>query len=271
MVCPTFAASVYERLPRELRDLTYDYLWDDLSTSRVDDQVDLPYMRQDEARHLRSWILEVPHFADAKVVGESFAREAATWYFRSVTKAEIHYRLVRAFLNMESFGNMAFRPRNIIRRLTIDIAWEMLGYFTHDVAYAELQENLETLQTLPVKEDFEIIIYLSRDMQFSRTLFRVLETLRPIYTALVQKGMKVKILGYRFFTPQWRNPNDFREEVIPERVCTTAEQLNYYFEGTPEEWLDMKEAELQTIKQPQRKMKCLEVSVVFRLQGNDFS
>lgn len=246
-----------------MRDMVYDYLWDDLASSRVDDQIDLPYMRQGEARHLGSWVLEAPLFADANFVGEASAREAATWFFRSVTRAEVDYRLLRAFLsNIDTFGNMAFRPREIVRRLTIDISWQMLGYYTNDVTHAELQDNLESLLALPAKEDFEIVIYLSRDMQFSRTLFRVLKILRPIYTALVQKGIKVKVLGFGFFTPQWIHRPDFRyeDEDKPEYVCTTAEQMNYYFQGTPEEWLDMKEAELLTITQPLRKWKCLEVS-----------
>lgn len=264
LLSPPCAHIVMANLPPlELRDHIYNYLWDEKAVQLVDSQIGDITTGQHDSRLSEEWVIRVPHFADANYVGEQFAREAATLFWRLITNAEVHYRLVRPFLNISSFGNMPFRPRDIIRRLVIDIGCAHAGYYRIIVVIADLVKNLESLLTLPVQDDFQIIIYISREIQFSRTLFKALEAMKPTYQALVQKGMKVKVLGFQFFTPAWRNPNDVREEAKVRRPCTTAEQLNYYFEMTPYEWLDMKEGEINEIKQPVRRERCMEVCVLF--------
>jgi hypothetical protein len=261
LICPPVAASVHANLPLELRDQIYEYLWEE-HINTIDRIISLSYNfyntePEEFILQRRDWVLPAPCIADARFIGEDFAREAATLFFRKLTEAEVDYRLVRAYLEMEKFGNMTFHPRDIIRRLTIDIAWSISP--REIFAYADLQDSLNSLLTLPIREDFSIIIYLSRDLQFSRDLFCVLDTIKPSYQALVKKGMKIKVLGWQFFTPRWRDPRDIETDIKPKQTCSTAEQLSYYFDRTPEEWLQMKEAEICDIKQPQRKMKCLEV------------
>lgn len=245
--------------PLELRNQIYSYLWDEQAVRHLTSCIEEIVNTQSDLRLSQDWVLQVPYFADANFVGESFAREAATLFFRLITDAEIHYRLVRSFLKMSSFGNMSLCPRDIIRRLVIDVGFTQIGYYRVNVILSDLIDNLQSLLALPAKDDFEIVIYLDRALQYSHTLFKFLEAIKPTYHALVQKGMKIKVLGYQFFTPAWRNPNDIREEATIRRPRTTAEQLNYYFAMTPIEWLDMKEGEINTIKQPVRREKCTEV------------
>lgn len=260
MLSPPCAQDVLARLPPlELRNHVYSYLWNEEAVALIDSQVSEVISRPTILQPPQDWVLRVPFFVDANYVGEQFAREAATLFWRLVTDAEIHYRLIRPFLNISSFGNITLRPCDIMRRLVIDVGFSHASYYRVDVLLVELIDNLESLLALPVKDDFEIVIYISRELQFSRTLFKTLEAMKPIYYALVQKGMKVKVLGYQFFTPAWRNPNDIREEARVRRPCTTAEQLNYYFAMTPYEWLDMKEGEINDIKQPVRRERCMEV------------
>jgi hypothetical protein len=257
MLCPPFATSMCATLPAELRDQVYDYLWHRKALHELDSKIALPYVKVYDDRVTHDWCLSAPNFADASLVGEPFARGAATYFFRMLTKAEVHYRLVRAFLQIELFGNMSFRPRDVIRLLKIDVAWSLSN--GEKFAYNDLRENFKSLLELPVKDDFAIEIFLPRDMQFSRTLYHVLDIIRPIYHSLVQKGVRIKVMGFRFFTPSWREDTMKRKNHISPFSYTTAEVLNCYFDMTTEAWFLMKEAEIAKIKKPLRRERCFEV------------
>jgi hypothetical protein len=262
LLCPPVTMSVHVGLPRELRDQIYDHLWEQKWIDSVDEFIATSHKAykgklNPSTQSLRDWVLPAPYFANARFVGENFAREAATRFFRALTETEVHYTMVRAYLDVETFGNMAFRPREVIRHLTIDVAWSVSEW--EELAYSDLWDCMNSLLALQVRNDLTIDIYLSRDLQFSRNLFHVLDTIKPAYQTLVQKGVKIKVLGYRFFTPRWRNHEDINANMRPKRLCTTAEQMSYYFDRTPEDWLQMKEAEINVINPPQRRMKHLEV------------
>jgi hypothetical protein len=137
----------------------------------------------------------------------------------------------------------------------------------NEVSYSDLQSTLDSLLALPVRDDLAIVIYLGHDIQYSRNMFCVLDMIKPVFQTLVQRGVKIKVLGYRFFTPRWRNTDDDEPGVATKRPCTTAERLNYYFDHTPDEWFAMKEAEPRAIKQPLRRQRCLEVCYPFRTWG----
>jgi hypothetical protein len=267
LICAPFAASVQTRLPQELRDQVYDYLWEQRHIVLADASISLPHKSpkngsDDSPPQKQNMNLLMPFHTDARFVGEAFAREAATYFFRMLTDAEVHYQLASAYLRIEELGNMSFRPRDVVRRLTIDIAWSISQ--RKEVAYSDLQDTLESLLTLPMRDDLAILMYLGRDLQYSRNMFCVLDMIKPVFCTLFQKGVNIKVLGYRFFTPRWRNSGDDETGVGSNRTFTTAEQLNYYFDRTPEEWFEMKEAELRAIKQPLRRQKCLEVYCLFR-------
>jgi hypothetical protein len=245
MLCPPFTACVRAAFPAELRNHIYDYLWDKDETDFVDGHISSSPLGKSDPRFSSPWVINVPFFADTHFADTQFALEAAAYFFRSASTAEAHYRFVRAFCEMSKFGNLSIRPINIIRRLSINIAWQI--YQWQDFSYSEFRENMEYLLTLPVKDDFEIVIYLPRCMQFSRLLFHILETLRPIYKALVEKDMKMKVLGYDFF-------------LDDEAEVGMAEQLNYYFDRTPEMWFAMKEVEINAIQRQDRKIASFGVS-----------
>jgi hypothetical protein len=262
MMCAPFSAGIHRRLPRELRDQVYDYLWEQPYVDDVDATISLPprffkNAPNDPVSHKQNMILRMPFFADARFVEEDFAKEAATFFFRTLTDAELHYQFVSTYLRIERLGNMEFRPRDVTRRLIIDIAWSISQQ--KEVSYSDLQDTLDSLLTLPVRDDLAIVIYLGRDLQYSRNMFCVLDMIKPVFQALVQKGVNIKVLGYRFFTPRWRDSADDEPGTVTKRPCTTAEQLNYYFDRTSDEWFKMKEAELKAIEQAVRRQKCLEV------------
>jgi hypothetical protein len=262
-MCAPFSAGIHRRLPpRELRDQVYDYLWEQPYVDDVDAAISIPprffkNAPNNPVSQKQNMILRMPFFADARFVGEDFAKEAATFFFRTLTDAELHYQFVSTYLRIERLGNMEFRPREVTRRLIIDIAWSISQQ--KEVSYPDLQDTLDSLLTLPVRDDLAIVIYLGRDLQYSRNMFCVLDMIKPVFQALVQKGVNIKVLGYRFFTPRWRDSADNEPGGVTKRPCTTAEQLNYYFDRTSDEWFEVKEAELKAIEQAVRRQKCLEV------------
>lgn len=79
-ICQPFATTFLTRLPRELRDQIYDYLWDRDSVDCVDEEIF-------QLRYEREWNYPAPFFADAKFMGDAFAREAATWLFLGIKKS----------------------------------------------------------------------------------------------------------------------------------------------------------------------------------------
>jgi hypothetical protein len=269
LMCAPFAVSVQSRLPRELRDQVYEHLWEQRYIDHVDAAIALPLKftknaPKDSVSKTQNMNLPMPFFTDARFVGKALARESATYFFRMLTDAELHYQRVSTYLRIEKLGNLEFRPRDIIRRLTIDIAWSISQQ--KEVAYSDLQDTLDSLLSLPVRDDLAIVIYLGRDLQYSRNMFCVLDMIKPVFQTLVRKGMNIKVMGYRFFTPRWRNTDDDEPGIATKRPYTTAERLNYYFDHTPDEWFEMKEAELRAIKQPLRSQRCLEVCYLFATQ-----
>ncbi|KAH7389941.1 hypothetical protein BKA66DRAFT_568849 [Pyrenochaeta sp. MPI-SDFR-AT-0127] len=251
---PHLTAMIQARLPREIRDQIYDHLWTVDDVEKLDSVISSEYAPHWlSSNDIASLILPVPFFVNPLFVGCSFADDASVWYFRMRSRAEIKYHHVRGFLERNSFGFMPFIPRDIIRRLTINIEWAVGDRV--ELAYAALRDSMNSLLLLQDREDLDIHIYLSRDLQFSQTLFHVLEIIKPVIHMFERKGPKIKVMGYQFFTPAWRDHLD----PIPKETFATVELLNYYFKGTPEEWLSMKNKELLAITQLQRKDMCLAI------------
>lgn len=256
--CRPFAALVFDKLPRELRDQVYDYLWQGVDADFLDREIScVPefFHRNDD----NEWVLRAPFYAAADFVGPHFAREAALWYFQKLTNAEVDYKAVHDFLRMKEFGNQAFTPVTTLRTLNIALDWDISNrskenyYIDQDA----LRFNLQSLLTLKPHEDFSVVLYLDRNLQFSREMFHALETIRPIYHDVVKSGLNFKVLGFRFFTPAWRR-NGSKKVTRP--IKATSEQLNHYFEMNPEDWLVLIGKELNQIKQRDRRRACQQVS-----------
>ena len=262
----SFPPTVCSSLPRELRDQIYDYLWTEDYVEELDSVISArdapPWLSSSD---ISSSNLPVPFFADAAIVGSEFAKEAAVWYFRMLTGAEINYRHVRGYLERDTFGSMTFMPRDVINILTIDVRFEFNSRVTGEIAYAALRDSMNSLSLLQDQKNLSTIeIYLSQSLQFSRALFHVLDIIAPAYHALEGRaGPKIKVMGYQFFTPAWRNEG---EPTTKKKSCATVELMNYYFAGTPEEWLAMKEEEIKADPKPQRRQKCYEVRIACSIQ-----
>jgi hypothetical protein len=202
--------------------------------------------------------LPVPHFTNAHVMGNEFAEEAATYYFRVRRIAEVDYRCVRAYLERDRFGPMPFLVKNAIRRLTIKIDWDMCKgtYFGGDFAYEALTDSIDSLGLLQNHKEMAIEIFLHPDIQFCPSLYRVLDTIKPGFLLLREANVNIKVLGYEWFSLMAEDPAE-----------TTSEQLNYYFERTPEEWLNMKAEEVRAISEVKLRRRCKRVSILLAKWG----
>jgi len=193
--------------------------------------------------------ISVPRFANATLVGIEFASEAAVLYFRALIGAEIDYRCARAHLERENVGEMPCPVAKTIRRLTIKIEEEYTGWA---IDYKVLKECMQSLLLLKDHDGICIEIYLNSSIQYSGALFRVLETIKPVFLALCATKVKIKVLGYNFFSLLEDKSGD-----------VFSEQLNYYFMGTPQEWLDMKKIENREIQEVLLRNQCKRVSTSY--------
>lgn len=255
--CNAVTAIVCQSLPRELRDQIYDYLWKSDYVEELDSILSSKYAPPWlSSGDIASLNLKVPFFADPAIVDSNFANEAAMWYFRMLTRAEFDYRHVRGYLQRDTFGSMKFIPRNAIRRLTIDIDWDIQK--NEDFAYAALRDSMNSLLMLKDHKNLTIEIYLCRHLQFSSTLFPVLDIIKPIFHILETKGPGIKVMGYQFFTPAWKEDHGRTEE---KKTYATVELMNCYFQVTPKEWLALKDEEIKAIPQSRLREKCYEVRI----------
>ena len=260
LVCHPFARTVPARLPRELRDQVYDYLWDQTSRGRVEEWFSPSTDAEDDDGSLQNCVLTAPHFAHATFVGEDFASEAVTWFFSMLKKPEVDYRRAQTYIQMKNFGSVTIRPIDVIRHLAIWVECGMFGRPNYkDIPWENLRINLESLLGLPVRDNLVLEIRISENLQFTHELFRVLVTIRPVYHALVEKQVNIKVLGNNFIIA--RLADDPKVAAEQGRPRNDAEQLNCYFDGTPEEWFLKKEVDILAIEEARRRISCMKVSL----------
>jgi hypothetical protein len=226
-------------------EISYDYLWTDELVHELDNKISAFAMatRMDQDT-MEAIDPPVPPFANSHLVGNEFAGEAAVHYFRMRMVAEVDYRCVRAYLERTRFGPMPFLVQSVIRRLAIKIDWDMCKYYSGEIFEHEaLKDSMESLRVLQDHKDMTIEIYLHPDLQFCRSLYHLLETIKPGYLQLREANVDIRVLGYKWFSG------------MEAHTDTTSEQLNYYFTRTPKEWLELKADEIKTI--PDEKLRRL--------------
>lgn len=219
-------------------------MWGNDDIERVDKVISsVPSMfgyRDELTVHLPD--LPVPVFANPRFVGTEFATEFAVRYVRHLSAAEVDYRCVRAYLNRDRFGPLQFPLKRFINRLDINICSSGIEFF----AEMGWRDSLDGLLMLKDNRSFgTITIYLPDWMQYRPSFFEFLELTRPFFRKFREYSMDVKILGYDFFNPI----GDDTEDIY-------SEQLNHYFDGTPEEWLDMKAKEIKEIPDAKQRRAC---------------
>jgi hypothetical protein len=248
---PSFTAIILAKLPRELRDLVYDYLWTEDHVESMDRACSFApaWYFSDEAA-INAPDLPVPRFANATFVGVDFASEAAARYFRVLSGTELDYRYVRAHIERDHLGPMAFAVKDDIRRLVITID-ESGGtiYTGRRIACRALNDSMNSLLMLRDHQNLSVRIYLESDMQWSLAFYQALEAIKPVFLTLREANIDIKVLGYDFFSTTEGDDTDI-----------FSEQLNYYLTArAPKEWLDMKAKEIKEIPRGPLRQRCKRV------------
>ncbi|KAB2105704.1 hypothetical protein AG0111_0g5635 [Alternaria gaisen] len=247
-LCSSLTAIILAKLPRELRDHVYDYLWTGEHVKSMDKAISFvpQHCFSDEAV-INAPELPVPRFANVTFVGLEFASEAATRYFRVLSSAELDYRYVRAHLERNRFGPMRFSVKNEIRRLVMTID-ESAGtiYPGTRIAREALNDSMNSLLMFKDHQNISIEIYLEAGMQWSLAFYQALEVIKPVFMTLREANIDIKVLGYDFFSTTEDDDTDI-----------LSEQLNHYLTaGKPEEWLDMKAREVKSIPRGLLRQRC---------------
>ncbi|KAL1800253.1 hypothetical protein ACET3X_000595 [Alternaria dauci] len=247
-LCSSLTAIILAKLPRELRDHVYDYLWTGEHVESMDEVISFvpkQYFLDEAATNAPE--LPVPRFANVTFVGVDFASEAATRYFRVLSGAELDYRYVRAHLERNHFGPMVFAVKKDIRCLVMKIEeTAMTIYPGKRIALDALTDSMNSLLMLKDYQDISIKIYLEAGMQSSLAFYQALEAIKPVFMTLREANIDIKVLGYDFFS----TTEDDDEDIF-------SEQLNHYLTaGTPEEWLDMKAREIKKLPRGLPRKRC---------------
>jgi hypothetical protein len=253
--CPGFTAIILEKLPRELRDQIYDYLWMGQYIESMDQAISFApkYYLSDEAGTTAP-DLPVPRFANATFVGVDFASEAAARYFRSLSNAELDYRYVRVHLERNNFGPMEFAVRDNIQHLVMTID-EKHGtiYPGKRIASRALDDSMNSLLMLKDNRSLRVEIYLEPGMQWSLAFYQALEVIKPVFLTLCEANINIRVLGYDFFS----TTEDDDADIF-------SEELNRYLTAaTPVEWLDMKAKEIKEMPPGPFRQRCNRVSHSF--------
>jgi hypothetical protein len=254
-LCPAFTDIILGKLPRELRDQIYDYLWTEECIESMDGAISFAprYYFSDEAG-TNVLDLPVPRFANATFVGVDFASEAAARYFRSLSNAEIDYRYVRAHLERNNFGPMEFAVRDNIQHLVMRVDETYGTIFPGKrIASRALDDSMNSLLMLKDNRNLRVEIYLEPGMQWSMAFYQALEVIKPVFLTLCEANIDIRVLGYDFFS----TTEDDDADIF-------SEQLNYYLTAaSPGEWLDMKAKEIKEIPPGPLRQRCNRVSCSF--------
>jgi hypothetical protein len=247
-LCPLFTAIILAKLPRELRDHVYDYLWTEEHLESMDKAISfVPNYSSPDESVVSAPELPVPRFANATFVGVDFASEAAARYFRVLSGAELDYRYVRAHIERDHFGPMPFAVKNDIRRLVMKI--DESAYPGRWIAPAALTDSMNSLLMLKDHHDISIRVYLESELQWSLAFYQALELIKPVFMMLREINIDIKVLGYDFFS----TTEDDDADIF-------SEQLNHYLTAdTPEEWLDMKAREIKEMPRGLPRRRCKRV------------
>jgi hypothetical protein len=228
-LCRQFADKFQAALPRELRDLVYEHVWDDLVQDLTFDDVTLyattpgPPQDMDLVRSTpvlgtastaekisKPWSVsctehpcrcfdwwELPTWAQHQFVDMDTAREVAAAYYRLIQPKclgkELHE--LQDFLSVDHF-HLGVKPTDDIRRLEINL----------DTGRVDSTSFYEAL--LPLLED-DCVLYKVRAMRSFHLSFKllwegshaqdtpVLQYTRPIVTKLQKAGAKVSLLAFQ--------------------------------------------------------------------------
>ncbi|KAF2790691.1 hypothetical protein K505DRAFT_419671 [Melanomma pulvis-pyrius CBS 109.77] len=115
---PILARHFHARLPRELRDLVYSYLWDGDAMRKMN--APLLLCQASPPFNILPGT-SIPHFTRPSCVGAAVSHEAVEWLYKNGTDFSVDAEDLGTFLHLDIFG-FGFTPANSrIRRLAVNV------------------------------------------------------------------------------------------------------------------------------------------------------
>lgn len=171
------ADTVQDRLPRELRDNIYQYLWSDAVEAGWVYDMDTPQCSFDEKQH--------PHFTMKDVVGNSFAHEAVTWIYENFQGFEVTAAQTNDFLRHDVFEVGLSPSCSKLRRLKVRCMLPSARFINQ----FPLVDYLMPLTQIELRPYFQLEIDLSSRPESGQKVFiyplaKVAQDLQPLVAAL---------------------------------------------------------------------------------------
>ena len=183
-VCRTIGPAVYGRLPRELRDMIYEYL-----TTR------LTYICFEDVKFVldnaNTYSICPEHYWRADVIGSEVAHELREAWYRDST-FYVERDQSTEYLVSKDYFNVGLQPRelitNLIRRIWVD------GRET-EAANAQILRYLEELFLLRTVTQLRVDVYMPNVdwKEMHKVLRKALQLIRPTILRLRRSGYQCKI------------------------------------------------------------------------------
>ncbi|KAI4916546.1 hypothetical protein J4E85_010202 [Alternaria conjuncta] len=246
-LCRKFVDKFHTTLPPELREMVYDYVWDEpmlrlvfhdvtlnektsntrgfprsraFTGRRVRDKINLaPWSvpcRGDSCRCFHWW--ELPLWVQHQYVGMDVAVEVAKAYYRNMSGRQLnayHLHELTDFLSEDHF-HLGVKPLDHIRRLELSLEeYAFLqdeGQMEHSIQTKNgqdiFQHCFEGLLDVRVKKGFHLTIKLQWDGDHIYCMPALERSLKVVHT-LMKEGAKVTVLAFEMNYRKEYNVSDY--------------------------------------------------------------
>jgi hypothetical protein len=248
---------VHTRLPRELRDMVYQYLITPRDISEIEIcaafRLDrFPYRRGEEPQEYKTFPAsktDLPFIADAKIVYKPFAHEIVGTVYESHRDLWVDMpSAIPKFLDTDFFGTGCTPRHARLPKLHISGLLDVEKRLPNVVNLATLQADLATLLECTWGRGFELDIVFRTELGISHsgeryiltlahTMCTVWQTLMPFLTKAEKRGARVQVLMLTM-TKTYRYTSEGHDML-----------------GTEEEWLDDLRVALRGLYEGQWRME----------------
>lgn len=183
-VCRNIGPAMYKRLPRELRDMVYEYL----TTSKLHTTSITAYLAVENSN---TDILCPERYWRASVIGSEVAHELKESWYRNTTFRVDGNMSIKTLLDKDRFG-IGLEPRDLINKLTRQIS--VVGFSTKDGNVQTLL-NLCELFLLRTVTQLHVNVYIShvRTAVMEDMLWVVLRLIRSTILRLRESGYQCSV------------------------------------------------------------------------------
>jgi hypothetical protein len=190
------ADDIRTKLPRELRDIIYSFIWDECTVQDLDLPQILTGCDRDlacsgSARKCKPLPAGAPAIVKKAIVGQCIAAEAIEWLYRNSYSLEIGTpEQLPRFFRADLFGVDVFAEDYLLHKLTVTI--EMPDFLTCNGLFF----CFIPIFAGKLRDSFELTIRIYQRKQNTLGLADLVDLNRPLYVAVVclqDQGIQVHV------------------------------------------------------------------------------